>query len=443
MLIMLRSKTMRIYDLIKKKRDGKELSKEEISFFVQEYTNENIPDYQAAAMLMAMFLKKMNKRETVDLTDAILHSGEQINLDSIEGVKVDKHSTGGVGDTTTLIVGPLVASCDVPLAKMSGRGLGHTGGTLDKLESIEGFKIDVSMEKFVDLVNTNKIAVISQTKNVAPADKKLYHLRDVTATVDSMPLIASSIMSKKLASGSDAILLDVKVGSGAFMKGIDEASELASEMVDIGKSMGRDTIAVITDMNQPLGNAIGNALEVKEAIEILKGEGPEDITKLCLELSAHIVVLGKKADSYEEAYKLVSEKLTDRSALRKFGEFVQAQGGNDAIIDDPSLLPTAEKHYEIKAGEDGFIDELNSEEIGLVAMMLGAGRETFESKLDYAAGLVLKKKISDPVKKGETVAVLHYNDDTNLESAVNRFNKAYTIVAKIPQSPLLIKKIIR
>ncbi|OQY33108.1 MAG: pyrimidine-nucleoside phosphorylase [Spirochaetaceae bacterium 4572_59] len=434
---------MRIYDLIKKKRDGKELSKEEISFFVQEYTNENIPDYQAAAMLMAMFLKKMNKRETVDLTDAILHSGEQINLDSIEGVKVDKHSTGGVGDTTTLIVGPLVASCDVPLAKMSGRGLGHTGGTLDKLESIEGFKIDVSMEKFVDLVNTNKIAVISQTKNVAPADKKLYHLRDVTATVDSMPLIASSIMSKKLASGSDAILLDVKVGSGAFMKGIDEASELASEMVDIGKSMGRDTIAVITDMNQPLGNAIGNALEVKEAIEILKGEGPEDITKLCLELSAHIVVLGKKADSYEEAYKLVSEKLTDRSALRKFGEFVQAQGGNDAIIDDPSLLPTAEKHYEIKAGEDGFIDELNSEEIGLVAMMLGAGRETFESKLDYAAGLVLKKKISDPVKKGETVAVLHYNDDTNLESAVNRFNKAYTIVAKIPQSPLLIKKIIR
>lgn len=433
---------MRTYDLIMKKRDGKELSKEEITFFVQEYTNENIPDYQASAMLMAMFLKKMNKRETVDLTDAILHSGEQIHLDSIEGVKVDKHSTGGVGDTTTLIVGPLVASCGVPLAKMSGRGLGHTGGTLDKLESIEGFKIDVSMEKFVELVNTNKIAVISQTKNVAPADKKLYHLRDVTATVDSMPLIASSIMSKKLASGSDAILLDVKVGSGAFMKNMDDASELATEMVDIGKSMGRNTIAVITDMNQPLGNAIGNALEVKEAIEILKGEGPEDITKLCLELSAHIVLLGKKASSYEEAFIMVSEKLNDGSGLRKFREFVKAQGGNDAIVEDLSLLPTAEKKYEIKADKDGFIDELNSEEIGLAAMVLGAGRETFDSELDYSAGLVLKKKISDPVKCGETLAVLHYNDETNLESAVNRFNGAYTIVKDQPLPPSLIKKII-
>ncbi len=434
---------MRIYDLIMKKRDGKELSKEEISYFVQEYTDENIPDYQAAAMLMAMFLKKMNKRETVDLTDAILHSGEQINLESIEGIKVDKHSTGGVGDTTTLIVGPLVASCGVPLAKMSGRGLGHTGGTLDKLEAIEGFKIDVSMEKFVNLVNTNKIAVISQTKSVAPADKKLYHLRDVTATVDSMPLIASSIMSKKLASGSNAILLDVKVGSGAFMKTIEDATELATEMVDIGKSMGRDTIAVITDMNQPLGNAVGNALEVGEAIDILSGTGPDDITELCLELSAHIVVLGKKAADYDEAYKLVTEKLNDGSALKKFEEFVKAQEGNEGIVKDQSLLPTAGKRYEIKAREDGFINELNSEEIGLTAMILGAGREDFESKLDYSAGLVLTKKISDPVKAGETIAVLHYNDDSKLDEAVKRFNNAYTIVKEKPKAPELIKKIIR
>ncbi|WDV45817.1 pyrimidine-nucleoside phosphorylase [Clostridiaceae bacterium M8S5] len=433
---------MRIYDLIKKKRDGHELSKEEIIFFVHGYANDEISEYHAAAMLMAMFLNDLNERETVELTEAILTSGDQIDLSSIEGIKVDKHSTGGVGDTTTLIVGPLVASCGVPVAKMSGKGLGHTGGTLDKLESIEGFKINIEMDNFINLVNKHKIAVISQTKSVAPADKKIYLMRDLTATVDNMSLIASSVMSKKLASGADAILLDVKVGSGAFMKTLEDAKALAEEMVSIGKNMNRETIAVITDMDQPLGNAIGNALEVKEAIEVLKNEGPEDIKTLCIELASRMVVLGKKAENYEEARKMILNNLENGKALDKFREFVEIQGGNPAIVENLSLLPTANYHYIISANADGFITELKSEEIGIVAMMLGAGREKIDSKLDYSAGIILKKKVGDSVKKGEQIAELHYNDDRNLKVAIDRFNKAVTIKNVRPGNVELIKQII-
>ncbi|MBS4536231.1 pyrimidine-nucleoside phosphorylase [Clostridium sp. D2Q-14] len=411
---------MNMYEIIKKKREGNQLSKEEINYFIENYTNGNIPDYQAAALLMAIYFKKMNKKETVNLTSAMLNSGEKINLTSIEGIKVDKHSTGGVGDKTTLVLGPLVAACGLPVAKMSGRGLGHTGGTLDKLEAIEGLDINLSKDKFISNVNKIKLAVAGQTANITPADKKLYALRDVTATVDNVSLIASSIMSKKLASGSDAIVLDVKVGSGAFMKDLDSAFELAKEMVDIGKGMDKDIIAIISDMDEPLGYAIGNALEVREAIETLKGNGPKDLLELTFVLGSRLLLLGKKVKTVEEGYKLLKTAIEDGSAFIKFKEFVKAQGGNVSQINNPELLPKASKVIELRAEKSGYINEMNAEEIGRCALVLGAGRETKESQIDISAGIILNKKKYDKVTKGEIIAYLHGNNDKKLIEALNR-----------------------
>lgn len=434
---------MRMYDLIMKKRDGEELSKEEIKYFVEGYTKGDIPEYQASAFLMTIFLNKMNKRETVDLTHAMMHSGDVIDLSAIKGIKVDKHSTGGVGDTTTLILAPLVASCGIPVAKMSGRGLGHTGGTIDKLESIEGFHTEIDMNQFIENVNAKKIAVIGQSKNIAPADKKLYALRDVTATVDNITLIASSIMSKKLAAGSDAIVLDVKVGSGAFIKDIDGALELAGEMVDIGADMKRNTIAVITDMEQPLGFAIGNALEVKEAIDTLHGNGPEDLTELCVKLGAYMVLLGEGATTYEAARAMIEENLNNGKAFDKFKEFLQAQGGNTDVVDNPEKLPQATILHEVKAPQDGFVEHIKSDEVGISAMMLGAGRESLDSEIDLASGILLTKKVGDPVKKDETIAIFHTNKQEAIKSAEKRFLEAYTFTINPVVTTPLIKAVVK
>ncbi len=435
---------MRMYDIILKKRNGNALTKEEIDFFVSEYTAGNIPDYQASALLMAIFLKKMDTRETVDLTHALMRSGDMIDLSAIEGVKVDKHSTGGVGDTTTLIVAPMVASCGVPVAKMSGRGLGHTGGTLDKLEAIDGFKISLSADEFIDIVNKNKVAVVGQTANIAPADKKLYAMRDVTATVDDMSLIAASVMSKKLAAGASAIVLDVKCGSGAFAKSTDDAKLLSKIMVDIGTNMDRKVIAVITDMSQPLGHAIGNALEVKEAIDVLKCNGAEDITELCLVLSSYMVALGKNID-IKEAREMVEENWKNGSAYKVFKNFVVAQGGDIAQIDDISKLPSAKYIYEIKSPQEGYISNMQSDEIGNCAMLLGAGRETKDDIIDMGAGIVLNKKLGDMLKKDEIIAVFHtdkFKSIDELSEVQNRFLNAITISQSKPQIPKLIQCII-
>ncbi len=435
---------MRMYDIILKKRDGHVLSKEEIDFFVSEYTAGNIPDYQASALLMAIFLKKMNTRETVDLTHALMRSGDMIDLSAIEGVKVDKHSTGGVGDTTTLIVAPMVASCDVPVAKMSGRGLGHTGGTLDKLEAIHGFKISLSADEFIDIVNINKVAVVGQTANIAPADKKLYALRDVTATVDDMSLIAASVMSKKLAAGAGAIVLDVKCGSGAFAKSVDDAKMLSKIMVDIGTEMNRKVIAVITDMSQPLGHAIGNALEVKEAVSVLRGEGADDITELCIVLAAQMVALGKGID-VGSARCMVEQNWKNGKAYNVFKEFVSAQGGDIEQIENVSKLPSSKYTYEIKSTQDGYISNMQSDEIGNCAMLLGAGRETKDDIIDMGAGIILNKKLGDLVKKDEILAVFHTDKFSNvdkLSEVQNRFLKALTFSKNKPEVPKLIQCII-
>jgi len=402
---------MRMVDLIEKKREGMELTTEEINYFIKEYTVGNIPDYQVSALLMAIYFQGMNERETADLTEAMVKSGDQIDLSKIDGIKVDKHSTGGVGDTTTLVLGPLVASLGVPVAKMSGRGLGHTGGTIDKLESIEGFHVEITNEEFIDLVNKNKIAVIGQSGNLTPADKKLYALRDVTATVNSIPLIASSIMSKKIAAGANAIVLDVKTGSGAFMKTLDDAKNLAHAMVSIGNMVGRNTIAIISDMSQPLGYAIGNALEVKEAIDTLKGHGPEDLTELCLTLGSQMVYLAEKASTIEEARELLLEAIQSGKALEKMKDFISSQGGNAEVVDNPDLLPKAKYMIPYNASEDGWIGEMVANEIGTAAMLLGAGRATKESTIDLAVGIVLKKKVGDQVKKGELILEIHSNSE--------------------------------
>ncbi|MDR6122506.1 pyrimidine-nucleoside phosphorylase [Bacillus sp. SLBN-46] len=405
---------MRMVDLIEKKRDGQELSTEEIKFIINGYTDGSIPDYQVSALTMAIYFKGMTEKERADLTMAMVESGDQIDLSQIEGIKVDKHSTGGVGDTTTLVLGPLVAALGVPVAKMSGRGLGHTGGTIDKLEAVEGFHVEIENQEFIDLVNENKIAVIGQSGNLTPADKKLYALRDVTATVDSIPLIASSIMSKKIAAGADAIVLDVKTGAGAFMKTLDDSRELAKAMVRIGNNVGRRTMAVISDMSQPLGYAIGNALEVKEAIDTLKGEGPEDLTELCLTLGSHMVYLAEKASSLEEARTLLEKVIKDGSALDKLKVFLRSQGGDASIVDDPSKMPQAKYVIELEAKEDGYVSEIVADEVGTAAMLLGAGRATKESIIDLAVGLVLRKKIGDQVKKGESLVTIYSNfEDVN------------------------------
>lgn len=400
---------MRMIDIIEKKRDGYELTADEIQFFIQGYTSGVIPDYQASALAMAIYFQDMTEKERSELTMAMVHSGDTIDLSAIEGIKVDKHSTGGVGDTTTLILAPLVAAVEVPVAKMSGRGLGHTGGTIDKLESIDGFHVEISNDEFIALVNKNKVAVIGQSGNLTPADKKLYALRDVTGTVDSIPLIASSIMSKKIAAGADAIVLDVKTGSGAFMKTIESATELAQAMVKIGNNIGRKTIAVISDMSQPLGFAIGNALEVKEAIDTLKGQGPADLTELVLTLGSQMVVLAKKADSMEAARKMLMEVIENGEAIKKFKEFLSAQGGDPAVVDHPEKLPQASYQIGVPAMEEGVVSNIIADEIGKAATMLGAGRATKEDQIDLAVGLVLHKKIGDTVKKGESLVTIHSN----------------------------------
>jgi len=404
-------------DIIEKKCDGFSLNEEEINFFINGYTDDSIPDYQASAFLMAVYFKGMTAEEQAFLTMAMVQSGDQIDLSAIEGIKVDKHSTGGVGDTTTLILVPLVAACGVPVAKMSGRGLGHTGGTLDKLEAIEGFHIELTKEEFVKQVNELKLAVIGQSGNLTPADQKIYSLRDVTATVDSIPLIASSIMSKKIAAGADAIVLDVKSGDGAFMKTAEDARALAQSMVAIGNQVGRNTMAIISDMSQPLGNAIGNALEVVEAIETLKGEGPEDLTELCLVLGSQMLVVGEKANNLEDARAMLKAVIKDGSALELFGDLIEAQGGNRAIIYDISLLPTAKFQIPVVAMRTGFVTHMGADDIGVAAMLLGAGRATKDAEIDLSVGILLKKKIGDAVQEGEEIAVIYSNSEDVVDTS--------------------------
>ena len=400
---------MRMVDLIAKKRDGQSLSKEEIEWIVTGYTNGEIPDYQMSALTMAIFYQDMTDQEITDLTLAMANSGDVVNLENIEGIKVDKHSTGGVGDTTTLVLAPLVASVGVPVAKMSGRGLGYTGGTLDKLEAIPGFQIELSEDKFVELVNESKVAVIGQSGNLAPANKKLYALRDVTATVDSIPLIASSIMSKKIAAGADAIVLDVTTGDGAFMKNLEDAKRLASTMVQIGKLANRQTMAVISDMSQPLGEAIGNSLEVVEAIETLQGKGPKDLEEMCYVLGSQMVVLAKKADTLEQAREMLEEALHSGKAFAKFKEMVANQGGDVSVIDHPEKLLTAKYEIELPAKQSGVITKLVANELGIAAMMLGAGRKTKEDTIDFAVGLKLRKKVGEAIQAGESVLTIYAN----------------------------------
>lgn len=428
---------MRMVDLIAQKRDGQELTKEEIQFVINGYTNGEIPDYQMAAFSMAIYFQGMTKEERVHLTEAMVNSGEKIDLSEIEGIKVDKHSTGGVGDTTTLVLGPLVASVGAPVAKMSGRGLGHTGGTIDKLEAVKGFHVEITNDEFINLVNTNKLAVIGQSANLTPADKKLYALRDVTSTVDSIPLIASSIMSKKIAAGADAIVLDVKTGNGAFMKSQKDAEELAQAMVEIGNGVGRKTKAIISDMSQPLGFAVGNALEVKEAIDTLSGHGPEDLTELCLTLGSHMVVLANKASNLEEARNMLQEAIESGKALESFKTFLQAQGGDSSVVDDPSKLPTAQYMIEVPASQAGYVAEITAEAIGVAAMMLGAGRLTKESEIDLAVGIILHKKVGDYVKVGESIVTIHSNNE-NVSDVIDKIRAAYKISSEVVPEPTLI-----
>jgi pyrimidine-nucleoside phosphorylase len=433
-------KTMRMVDIIAKKRDGKELSSEEISFFVKEYTDGTIPDYQASALAMAIFFQDMTDQERADLTLAMANSGDTIDLSAIEGIKVDKHSTGGVGDTTTLVLAPLVAALDVPVAKMSGRGLGHTGGTVDKLEAVKGFHVEITKDEFIELVNRHKVAVIGQSGNLTPADKKLYALRDVTGTVNSIPLIASSIMSKKIAAGADAIVLDVKTGAGAFMKTPEDSEKLAKAMVRIGNNVGRQTMAVISDMSQPLGLAIGNSLEVKEAIDTLKGEGPEDLNELVLTLGSQMVVLAKKAETLDEAREKLIEVMKNGKALEKFKEFLENQGGDGSIVDQPEKLPQAPYQIDVPAKESGVVAEIVADEIGVAAMILGAGRATKEDEIDLSVGIMLNKKVGDRVEKGDSLVTLH----ANREDVANVVEKIYDNIriADHADAPTLIHTVI-
>lgn len=431
---------MRMVDLIEKKRDGNELSKEEIEYIVTNYTNGKIPDYQVSALLMAIFYQDMTNEEITNLTLAIANSGDVIDLSSLEGIKVDKHSTGGVGDTTTLILAPLVASVGVTVAKMSGRGLGYTGGTLDKLEAIPGFQIELSDEEFVRIVNESKVAVIGQSGNLTPADKKLYALRDVTATVDSLPLIASSIMSKKIAAGADAIVLDVTTGDGAFMKNIEDARRLAKTMTSIGKLANRETVAVISDMSEPLGEAIGNSLEVVEAIETLQGNGPEDLVEMCYALGSQMVVLAGKAKTTDEARTLLQEALESGKALAKFKEMIQNQGGDPAIVEHPERILTARYTMELPAKQSGVVSKIVANELGIAAMMLGAGRKTKEEDIDHAVGLKLHKKIGDTVTKGESLLTIYSNDE-EITSVIELLYKNIEI-GESAMKPTLIHDII-
>lgn len=431
---------MRMVDIIEKKRDGQTLTKEEIEFFIEGYTNGDIPDYQASSLAMAIFFQDMNEEERAALTMAMVNSGDVIDLSKVNGIKVDKHSTGGVGDTTTLVLAPLVAAVGVPVAKMSGRGLGHTGGTIDKLESIDGFHVEISEADFIKLVNEDQVAVIGQTGNLTPADKKLYALRDVTGTVNSIPLIASSIMSKKIAAGADAIVLDVKTGNGAFMKTLEDAEALAHAMVSIGNNVGRNTMAIISDMSQPLGRAIGNALELKEAIDTLNGQGPEDLTELVLTLGSQMVVLAERASTLEEARQLLNEAIENGSALDKFKTFLENQGGDASVVNSPELLPTAEYQIDYKAKSSGVVSELIANEIGVASMMLGAGRQTKEDDIDLSVGIVLNKKVGDKVNVGESLLTIHSNRE-NVDDVIKKLDESIEIKAQA-KTPTLIHKII-
>lgn len=416
---------MRMVDLIHNKKQGESLTQDEINFIIEGYTSGAIPDYQMSAFLMAVYFKGMNKEETANLTLAFVNSGDNIDLTDIKGIKVDKHSTGGVGDKVSLIIIPLVASVGIPVAKMSGRGLGHTGGTIDKLEAIEGFKTNLSRDEFISNVNTFKMAIAGQSANLTPADKKIYALRDVTATVDSIPLIAASVMSKKIASGANAIVLDVKVGSGAFMKSLPEAIELARTMVTIGKSLRRKTIAVITDMSQPLGHEVGNANEVKEAIEVLQGQGAKDLTTVALTIASYMTVLGGAYPEFDHAYSELERLIKSGKTIEKFKQLVKIQGGNPEVIDNPDKLPQAKKHIEVKSLKSGYVTAINAEAIGVSAMLLGAGRKTKDAPIDYSAGLTMIKKIGDKVNTGDTICVLHTDLEEN-EVAEGMVRNAYS-----------------
>lgn len=433
---------MRMVDIITKKRDGKELSEEEIRFFVKGYTDGSIPDYQASAFTMAIIFKGMTKSEIVTLTDAMEHSGDVVDLSSIKGVKVDKHSTGGVGDKTSLVLGPLVASCGAKLAKMSGRGLGHTGGTLDKMESIPGMSIAISGDRFLKQVQDVGMAIVGQTGDLVPADKKLYALRDVTGTVESIPLIASSIMSKKLASGSETILLDVKFGSGAFMKNIDDARTLAKTMVSIGDGLKRDTRAILTDMEQPLGLAVGNALEVKEAIATLKGHGPKDLVELCLTAGSIMLEQAKICKTQEEGRKLLEKKIANGEAFEKLCQFVEAQGGDVSYIRNPEKFVVSKIIKDVMSKEDGHISKIDCLEIGESAMRLGAGRATMQDKIDMSAGIILNKKVGDAVKKGEKLCTI-YTNVANYEEVMEDIRKSFKISKVEIKVPPIVHEYIR
>lgn len=432
---------MRMYDIIHKKRDGYELSEEEIKFIIDGYVKEEIPDYQMSALLMAIYFNSMTDREIGILTKEVAHSGDMVDLSAIEGIKVDKHSTGGVGDKTSLIIAPLVASLGVKVAKMSGRGLGHTGGTVDKMESIPGMKTSLESQEFIDIVNDIGVSLIGQTGNLAPADKKLYALRDVTATVDSIPLIAASIMSKKLAAGSDAILLDVKTGSGAFMKTIEDSIKLAQTMVAIGQHAGKNTMALITDMDIPLGNMIGNSLEIKEVIDTLQGRGPEDLTEVSIELAANMLYLAEKAE-IEECRKMARGAIDDGSAFDKFVELVKAQGGDLEIILNPEKFDQAKYEMEVRALKSGHISHIDTEKCGIASTILGAGRMKKEDDIDYAAGIELVKKIGDRVEEGDVLVKLYTNDEKLFENSSKLIEEAYVINdEKIVLSPLVLARV--
>ena len=428
---------MRMVDIIEKKRDGHDLSEAEIHFVIENYTKEIIPEYQMSAFLMAIYFQGMTSDETAYLTKAMIESGDQIDLSSISGIKVDKHSTGGVGDTTTLILAPLVAAVGVSVAKMSGRGLGHTGGTIDKLESIAGFHVELSQKDFIELVNKNQLAVVGQSGNLTPADKKIYSLRDVTATVDSIPLIASSIMSKKIAAGADAIVLDVKVGAGAFMKNQTDAKKLAETMVKIGTDLGRNTVAVLSNMDQPLGYAIGNALEMKEAIQTLKGNGPKDLHELCIVLGSKMVVLANKASTEEEARKMLEQVIENGQALEKLKQLIASQGGDERVVDDESKLPQAPYETPVILNKEGYIKGIIADEIGVAASMLGAGRTTKEADIDLSVGIVLHKKIGDFVEKDEKIATM-YSHSLDINDVQNKVIAAYELTDTQPIIPKLI-----
>jgi len=434
---------MNMYDIILKKRDDNALTKEEIDYFISGYTIGDIPDYQASALLMAIYFNKLSKEETYYLTDAMRRSGDTADLSGINGIKVDKHSTGGVGDKTTLVVAPIAASCGVPIAKMSGRGLGFTGGTVDKMESIPGFRTSLEADEFIGMVNNVGMSVIGQTAHIAPADKKLYALRDVTATIDNIGLITSSIMSKKLASGSDAIVLDVKCGSGAFMEDIEDAAELGQWMVDIGKAAGKNTVALITDMSQPLGKAVGNSLEIIEAIETLKGNGPEDITELALTLASYMIYIGSIAGSPEQGRELAIEHLNSGAALKKLGQFIEGQGGDPRVLIDYSILPAAKFKMEITAERAGYVSAIDARMIGMASQHSGAGRMKKEDAIDLAAGILLERKVGDEVMQNSLLATIYSNDEEKLKDAAHMASAAFTFSDAPVEKPLLVKRIIK